>query len=59
MWVSRVSHSGGQGVDDRFAIAGGMWIRVFFRGLWDLLFPFGLVAIAILIPRPALHLLII
>ena len=47
MWITRVEHPG-QGVDDRFAIAGGMWIRVFFRGLWDLLFPFGLVAIAII-----------
>ena len=36
-------------VDDRFAITGSMWIAVFFRGLWDLLLPFGFVAIAILV----------
>lgn len=43
LWTTRVSgHS-----DDRFAIS-SMWIGVFFRGLWNLLFPFGLVALAIL-----------
>ena len=45
IWVTKLS---GPKVDDRFAIAGTMWIGVFFRGLWDLLFPFGLVALAIL-----------
>ncbi|HEY3741516.1 MAG TPA: hypothetical protein VGL53_16805, partial [Bryobacteraceae bacterium] len=48
MWMTRVAHPS-QGTDDRFAIAGGMWIKVFFRGLWDLLFPFGLLAIGILV----------
>jgi hypothetical protein len=48
MWLTRVA-SPGQGADDRFAIAGGMWIKVFFRGLWDLFLPFGFVAIAILV----------
>jgi hypothetical protein len=48
MWITRVANPG-QGTDDRFAIAGGMWIKVFFRGLWDLLLPFGFIAIAILL----------
>lgn len=46
LWITKVA---GPTVDDRFAISGVMWIKVFFRGLWDLLFPFGLVALAILI----------
>jgi hypothetical protein len=36
-------------VDHRFALSGTMWIKVFFRGMWDLLFPFGFIAIGILI----------
>jgi hypothetical protein len=48
IWLTRVANPA-HGADDRFAIAGAMWITVFFRGLWDLLFPFGLAAIAILI----------
>src|SRR5205823_6058998 len=45
IWMTKIA---GPQVDDRFHLAGGTWIPVFFRGLWDLLFPFGLAAIAIL-----------
>jgi len=48
MWMTRVAN-GGPEVDHRFAISGTMWITVFFRGLWDLLFPFGFAAVAILL----------
>ena len=46
IWMTKVA---GQEVDGRFAISGFKWVAVFFRGLWDLLFPFGLGAIAILV----------
>ena len=46
IWITKVA---GARVDDRFALSGTMWVSVFFRGLWDLLFPFGLAAIAILV----------
>ena len=45
IWMTKLS---GPQVDDRFALAGGQWVLVFFRGLWDLLLPFGLIALAIL-----------
>ena len=47
IWMTKVG--GPAATDNRFALSGTMWIGVFFRGLWDLLFPFGLAAIAILI----------
>ena len=47
MWMTRVAGTG-SAVDDRFVVTGSRWIGVFFRGLWDLLFPWGLIGIAIL-----------
>jgi hypothetical protein len=48
IWMTRFASGSGAPADSRFAFS-GMWITVFFRGLWDLLLPFGLASAAILL----------